>query len=93
MTPTNMTELLHSGLMNDSEPEVFPLKHSAHGITFPVLYLKIMPLSAHGANFNFSVWFVELLGIADTKVCVSVCVCDGGRDVGMWVYLCMLVEM
>jgi hypothetical protein len=32
LTPNNMTELLHSGLKNDSEKETFALKHKANGV-------------------------------------------------------------
>ena len=57
---TNMTELLHSGLRNDSEPETFSLVHKSEGVLFPCQYIKIVPLLAWGANFNFSIWFIEL---------------------------------
>ncbi|KAJ3154115.1 Muskelin 1, intracellular mediator containing kelch motif [Geranomyces michiganensis] len=67
LTPTNMIELLHSGLRNDSEPETFSLKHKANDVLFPCLYLKIVPLLAWGANFNFSIWYVELRGICQSQ--------------------------
>ena len=35
------TEILHSGLRNDDEPETFPLKHRINGIDFPCRYIKI----------------------------------------------------
>lgn len=63
MTPNNMTQVLHSGLKNDSEMESFPVKFKANSVIFPCLYIKICPLLAWGANFNFSVWYVELHGI------------------------------
>ena len=69
-----MTELLHSGLRNDSEPETFALSFMANGLvsTFnkhvPCQYIKIVPLLAWGANFNFSIWYIELRGINDHSV-------------------------
>eukprot|EP00842_Homolaphlyctis_polyrhiza_P000688 jgi/Hompol1/161/HPOL_002138-RA len=68
MSPNNMLELLHSGLRNDSEQETFALKFRANGIVFPCQYIKIVPLLAWGANFNFSVWYVELRGIAEPDI-------------------------
>eukprot|EP01137_Pigoraptor_chileana_P006051 Opistho-2@49948 len=68
----NMIELLHSGLRNDSEPETFPLKHKTNGVAFPCKYIKIVPLMAWGANFNFSIWFVQLNGIADQATVVGI---------------------
>lgn len=61
----NMTELLHSGLRNDSEPETFQLKFVANGVQVPIKYIKIVPLLAWGANFNFSIWSIALAGLAD----------------------------
>lgn len=63
-----MVELLHGGLANDNESEVFPVKHKANGAAFPLRYLRIKPISAHGANFNFSVWYVQVNGVADDQV-------------------------
>ncbi|KAH6591184.1 hypothetical protein BASA61_005038 [Batrachochytrium salamandrivorans] len=68
MTPNHMLELLHSGLRNDSEQETFALKYSANGVVFPCLYLKIVPLLAWGANFNFSIWYTELRGISQPEI-------------------------
>ncbi|KAI8924913.1 Muskelin N-terminus-domain-containing protein [Entophlyctis helioformis] len=68
MTPNNMLELLHSGLRNDSEQETFALKHKANGVIFPCQYIKIVPLLAWGANFNFSIWHVEMRGIAQPEI-------------------------
>ena len=66
LSPDNMVELLHSGLRNDPEPETFPLKFKTDaGVIFPIRYLKIVPLMAWGANFNFSIWYVELRGLND----------------------------
>ncbi|KAJ3193739.1 Muskelin 1, intracellular mediator containing kelch motif [Entophlyctis luteolus] len=62
LTLNNMTELLHSGLRNDSEPETFSLKHKVNDVVFPCQYIKIAPNLAWGPNFNFSIWYVELWG-------------------------------
>lgn len=31
----------------------------------PILYLKVIPLLSFGPSFNFSIWYIELLGIED----------------------------
>lgn len=55
-----------SGLKNDSTPEVFALKHkSSDDEDFPVLYIQVIPLLSYGPSFNFSIWYVELLGLED----------------------------
>ena len=56
------------GLRNDHEPETFLLKHKTNFVVFPCQYIKIVPLMAWGANFNFSVWHVEVKGIPDTEL-------------------------
>ena len=81
LTLDSMVELLHNGtvnlifdlfrhvgLRNDSEPETFPLRYKSNNVLFPLKYIKITPLMAWGANFNFSIWYVELRGIADQEV-------------------------
>ncbi|KAI8598594.1 Muskelin N-terminus-domain-containing protein [Dissophora ornata] len=68
LTTSNMTELLHTGLRNDSEPETFLLKHKTNSVVFPCQYIKIVPLMAWGPNFNFSVWHVEVKGIPDPEL-------------------------
>ncbi|CAG8451778.1 448_t:CDS:10 [Paraglomus occultum] len=65
ITPNNMIELLHSGLRNDHEPETFPLKHRANYVYLPFQYIKIVPMAAWGANFNFSIWYIEIRGVDD----------------------------
>lgn len=46
MNKDNMSEVLHSGLKNDSIPETFPVKHfNLAGVCFPTRYVKIVPLS------------------------------------------------
>lgn len=67
-SPSRLTELLHAGLRNDSEPETFSLKRTVGNdsrICLPVQYLKIVPIAAHGANFNYSIWYVSLTGVID----------------------------
>ncbi|KAJ3332134.1 Muskelin 1, intracellular mediator containing kelch motif [Blyttiomyces sp. JEL0837] len=65
LSPSNMIELLHSGLRNDSEPETFSLKHKINDITFPCQYIKIAPQVAWGPHFNFSIWYLEFRGIQE----------------------------
>jgi hypothetical protein len=46
MNDDNMSEVLHSGLKNDSMPETFPIRHvNLAGVCFPTRYVKIVPLS------------------------------------------------
>ncbi|KAI8803988.1 Muskelin N-terminus-domain-containing protein [Cladochytrium replicatum] len=68
LSPDNMHELLHSGLRNDTEPETFTLKYKTKDVVFPCLYFKIVPLLAWGANFNFSVWYVEFRGVCEPEI-------------------------
>lgn len=63
--------LLEAGLKNDSTAETFDLKHrTASSELLPIRYLKILPLLSWGPCFNFSIWYVELLG-TDDAMCVS----------------------
>lgn len=42
----NMSEVLHSGLRNDSMHETFSIKNvNRAGVCFPTRYVKIVPLS------------------------------------------------
>lgn len=68
MTDKCNMELLESGLKNDSTPETFSLKVTIDGHSVPCRYIKIMPLQCWGPSFNFSIWFVELMGVDDTSV-------------------------
>ncbi|KAJ3385740.1 Muskelin 1, intracellular mediator containing kelch motif [Lobulomyces angularis] len=68
LDPNNLLLLLHAGLRNDTEKETFSLKHLFGDIVVPCLYLKIVPLLAHGANFNFSIWYVEVRGTSDAAL-------------------------
>ena len=54
-----------SGLRNDDEAETFPVRHRVGTTVFPCQYVKIVPLLAWGANFNYSIWYILLRGIAD----------------------------
>ncbi|KAG7098462.1 hypothetical protein E1B28_000408 [Marasmius oreades] len=64
-----MVEVLHGSLKNDNIPETFSLKYvDDSGLCFPTLYVKIVPLSAHGASFNSSIWYISMTGIADEAV-------------------------
>jgi muskelin len=62
-SPDQLIEIVHSGLRNDDEPEIIPVKHSIDGHDFPILYVKIVPMQAFSPNYNFSIWFIELLGV------------------------------
>ena len=57
-------EILHDGLKNDTEPESFDIRTTIKSTSnvFPVQYIKICPILAHGTNFNFSIWYLELNG-------------------------------
>lgn len=62
----HMSEVLHSGLKNDSISETFPIKHvNKAGVCFPTRYVKIVPFSAHGQSFHTSIWHVAMTGITD----------------------------
>ena len=39
-----------------------------HTQIFPCNFIKVVPLMAWGANFNFSIWHVELRGVSDAQV-------------------------
>ncbi|KAL5507481.1 hypothetical protein ACEPAH_6937 [Sanghuangporus vaninii] len=63
-----LTEVLKASLKNDSKPETFPLRHkSKDGLSVPTRFVKIVSLSAHGTNFNTSIWYVALSGITDER--------------------------
>ncbi|GFS06019.1 muskelin [Elysia marginata] len=74
LTENHMIELYDGGLKNDHVPETFLLRHEIEGNPFPCRYIKIEPLQAWGANFNFSIWYVELWGNDswdDVKLCMN----------------------
>uniref|UniRef100_A0A1A9ZKV8 LisH domain-containing protein n=1 Tax=Glossina pallidipes TaxID=7398 RepID=A0A1A9ZKV8_GLOPL len=62
-----MPLLLEGGLKNDNVPEMFNLRCIAEDgySKLPVLYLKIVPLLSWGPTFNYSIWYIELLGQDD----------------------------
>lgn len=68
MTDTCPIKLLESGLKNDSIPETFRLQPLIDGHNIPCRFIKIVPLQCWGPNFNFSIWFVELMGIDDWSI-------------------------
>eukprot|EP00835_Amoeboradix_gromovi_P000588 NODE_21_length_38511_cov_0.503306.p6 type:complete len:616 gc:universal NODE_21_length_38511_cov_0.503306:20490-22337(+) len=58
-------QVLHDGLKNDTDPESFNITSNiknSDNICYPVQYIKICPLLAHGSNFNFSIWYLQLKG-------------------------------
>lgn len=60
-----------SGLKNDSTAEVFRLRHrTREGLYLPVKYIKIIPLQSWGPAYNYTIWYVELMG-KDHKELVS----------------------
>ncbi|KAH9942390.1 Muskelin N-terminus-domain-containing protein [Epithele typhae] len=66
MHETNMTEILHANLRNDTAAETFSLKSiSPVGMPFPTRFVEIVPLTGHGPTFNTSIWHVSLSGITD----------------------------
>lgn len=45
LAPDNMTQVLQSGLKNNSEPETFNITHvNSAGVPVPTRYVKIEPL-------------------------------------------------
>ncbi|KOB75367.1 putative Muskelin [Operophtera brumata] len=61
----NMSLLLQAGLKNDAEAEVLKLRHKTQdGLYLPVNYIKIVPLQSWGPAYNYSIWFVELMGMS-----------------------------
>lgn len=74
LSEDHMVELLDGGLKNDHVPETFSLRHELDGNPFPCHYVKIVPLQAWGPDFNFSIWFVELIGNSqwdDVRPCMN----------------------
>lgn len=64
-------------MKNDSVPETFELKNETFGNAgSPTLFsnsscvsfIKIVPLLSYGPSFNFSIWYIELLGIDDELI-------------------------
>ncbi|KAH7910095.1 Muskelin N-terminus-domain-containing protein, partial [Hygrophoropsis aurantiaca] len=66
LSPEHMIHVLHTGLKDDAIPETFAVRHvNREGIPFPVSYIKIVPLSAHGQSFHISIWHVAISGITE----------------------------
>ena len=68
ISPSRQPLILPIGLRNDNEPETFHLKHKTNAVVFPCQYIKIVPLMAWGANFNFSIWHVQVKGVPDPEI-------------------------
>lgn len=48
---------------------MFELKHKTYENTsYPVLYVQVVPLLSYGPSFNFSIWYIELLGVEDDLI-------------------------
>ncbi|CAO1614352.1 unnamed protein product [Parajaminaea phylloscopi] len=61
--------LLRAGLRNDAVSEEFDLRWvDRDGLPSPIRYVKVVPLAAHSANYNFSVWHIALKGIIDPTI-------------------------
>lgn len=63
----------YRGLKNDSVPETFELKHdtcwnAGSSAQFIAQFIKIVPLLSYGPSFNFSIWYIELLGIDEELI-------------------------
>ncbi|XP_055319183.1 muskelin isoform X1 [Sitodiplosis mosellana] len=62
----HMLLLFEGGLRNDSIPETFDLRHKTDsGELMPLMYISIIPLLSWGPSFNFSIWYVEIIGQDD----------------------------
>ncbi|KAJ3364548.1 Muskelin 1, intracellular mediator containing kelch motif [Allomyces javanicus] len=81
ISPDTLTEVFHGGLENTSETETIAVKHrvasspagSAFPDTmtpaaFPVQFIKIVPHAAYQRDFPFSIWYLEVHGIADASI-------------------------
>ncbi|KAJ7680656.1 Muskelin N-terminus-domain-containing protein [Mycena polygramma] len=61
-----LTEVLHSNLKNDTQPETFELNHlNDQGIMTPFRYIKIVPISSYQNSFHISIWHIAIKGIKD----------------------------
>lgn len=48
---------------------MFELKHKTfENEDFPVMFIQVIPLLSYGPSFNFSIWYVELLGLEDDLI-------------------------
>jgi len=62
MEEDSLLELLDSGLRNDNISESFHVRHKLNDHLLPIRYLKVVPIQSWGPSFNFSIWFLSLLG-------------------------------
>ncbi|KAI8641733.1 Muskelin N-terminus-domain-containing protein, partial [Parasitella parasitica] len=65
LDPSDMKELSHKGLTDDNKAECFPIRYTYNNLVFPIQYVKITPLATFGANFNYSIWYVQVRGVKD----------------------------
>lgn len=56
---------LEGGLNNDDVPETLDLQCCTSAQPLPTQYLKVVPLQSWGGGFNFSIWHVQLWGMAE----------------------------
>jgi len=65
-----VSEVLHVGLknLNDTIPESFSLQYvNSAGVCIPAQFIKLMPMLAHGRDFNVSIWHIAITGITDSS--------------------------
>ncbi|KAI9475469.1 MAG: Muskelin N-terminus-domain-containing protein [Benjaminiella poitrasii] len=68
LDPGDLKEILHKGLTDDNKSELFPIRYTFQDLIFPIQYIKITPLATFGANFNYSIWYIEVRGIKDKAI-------------------------
>ncbi|KNE69417.1 hypothetical protein AMAG_13777 [Allomyces macrogynus ATCC 38327] len=87
MSTDTLTEVFHGGLENTSETETIAIKHRVASTptdtvapaAFPVQFIKIVPHAAYQRDFPFSIWYLEVHGIADPTI-VAQCT----REYAQW---------
>jgi len=68
MTREHMSEVLYATLKNDTRRETFALPRTTrNGVPIPTRFVKVISISAHGQNYNTSIWYVELAGFAEEQ--------------------------
>lgn len=65
---TGWVEALNGGLRNDTIAEWVEINGWWSRAAQPVRYLRITPRTAHGVNYNYSIWYVELRGYCDPEL-------------------------
>ncbi|PAA67598.1 hypothetical protein BOX15_Mlig025671g2 [Macrostomum lignano] len=68
LCPTRLYSLATCQLANDSSAESFGLSLQLRGREIPSLFVRLEPLITWGGTFNFSIWFVQLEGVADPDI-------------------------